>query len=97
MVKAAKIDIDALNDFAADTVIFNNLQIGVLPTLSGAKKHRRSSVILLNPDGGRRSVEGHQKILMALKLKDPDLCERIMREHIQEAKKDALQSVFVAT
>ncbi len=45
------------------------------------------------PDGGKRSVEGHKKILMALKLKDPDLCERIMREHIQEAKEDALQSL----
>jgi DNA-binding GntR family transcriptional regulator len=31
---------------------------------------------------------------MALELKDPDLCERVMREHIQEAKEDALQSLF---
>jgi DNA-binding GntR family transcriptional regulator len=46
------------------------------------------------PDGGRRSVEGHKKIIMALRLRDPDLCERIMREHIQEAKEDALQSLF---
>lgn len=46
------------------------------------------------PDGGRRSVEGHKKIIMALRLKDPDLCERVMREHIREAKEDALQSLF---
>jgi len=46
------------------------------------------------PDGGRRSVEGHKKILMALRLRDPDLCERIMREHIQEAREDALFSLF---
>jgi DNA-binding GntR family transcriptional regulator len=32
--------------------------------------------------------------MMALRLKDPDLCERIMREHIQEAKEDAMQSLF---
>ncbi len=55
-------------------------------------RHRKDT--LRYPDGGRRAVEGHQKILMALKLKDPDLCERIMREHIQEAKEDALQSIL---
>lgn len=45
-------------------------------------------------DGGKRAVEGHKKIIMALQLKDPDLCERVMREHIHEAKDDALQSLF---
>jgi len=58
-------------------------------------RHRKDT--LRYPDGGRRSVEGHRKILMALKLKDPDLCERIMREHIQEAKEDALQSLLGRT
>lgn len=46
------------------------------------------------PDGGRRSVEGHKKIIMALRLRDPDLCERIMWEHIREAKEDALQTLL---
>jgi DNA-binding GntR family transcriptional regulator len=46
------------------------------------------------PDGGRRAIDGHRKILLALRLKDPDLCERIMREHIREAKEDALQVLF---
>jgi len=55
-------------------------------------RHRKDT--LRYPDGGRRSVEGHRKILMALKLKDPELCERIMREHIREAKEDALQSLL---
>jgi len=55
-------------------------------------RHRKDT--LRYPDGGRRSVEGHKKIVMALQLKDPDLCERVMREHIQEARKDALQSLF---
>jgi DNA-binding GntR family transcriptional regulator len=58
-------------------------------------RHRKDT--LRYPDGGRRSVDGHRKILMALKLKDPDLCERIMREHIQEAKEDALQSLLGRT
>lgn len=49
------------------------------------------------PDGGKRAVDGHRKILLALRLKDPDLCERMMREHIQEAKVDAEQSLFEKT
>jgi len=46
------------------------------------------------PDGGKRAVEGHRKILLALKLREPELCERIMRDHIREAKEDALQTLF---
>ena len=46
------------------------------------------------PDGGERTVDGHRKILLALRLQDPDLCERVMREHIQQSKKDALQFLF---
>jgi DNA-binding GntR family transcriptional regulator len=49
------------------------------------------------PDGGKRAVDGHRKILLALRLKDPDLCERMMREHIQEAKVDAEQFLFEKT
>lgn len=45
-------------------------------------------------DGGKRTVEGHRKIIIALQLKDPDLCERVMRDHIREAKDDALQALF---
>lgn len=45
-------------------------------------------------DGGERTVGGHRKILLALRLHDLDLCERVMREHIQQSKKDALQSLF---
>ena len=46
------------------------------------------------PDGGKRAIEGHRKILLALRLRDPALCEYIMREHIREAKEDALQTLF---
>jgi len=49
------------------------------------------------PDGGKRAVDGHRKILLVLKLRDPDLCERMMREHIQEAKADAEQFLFERT
>ncbi len=46
------------------------------------------------PDAGDRTLDGHRKILLALRLRDPDLCERVMREHIQQSKADALQSLF---
>jgi len=49
------------------------------------------------PDAGKRTIDGHRKILLALRLKDPDLCERTMREHIRQAKEDALQSLFGKT
>ncbi len=55
-------------------------------------RYRRNT--LQYPDGGRRTVEGHRKILLALRLRDPDLCERVMREHIQESKVGALQFLF---
>ena len=47
-----------------------------------------------SPDGGRRTLDGHRKILLALRLKDADLCERIMREHIRVSERDALQFLF---
>jgi DNA-binding GntR family transcriptional regulator len=36
----------------------------------------------------KRSIFGHKKILMALDLKDPVLCEQVMRAHIYEAEAD---------
>ena len=58
-------------------------------------RYRRDTLHYL--DGGKRAVDGHRKILLALRLKDPDLCERMMREHIQEAKVDAEQFLFEKT
>lgn len=55
-------------------------------------RYRKDTLQYAN--GARRSIDGHRKIMMALRLGDPDLCERIMREHIQEAKEDALRSMF---
>lgn len=44
-------------------------------------------------EGSRRSIDGHKKILLALSLKDADLCERVMRQHVAEAREDTLQGV----
>lgn len=43
--------------------------------------------------GARRSLDGHKKIILALELKDCDLCERVMREHVYESMEDAFESI----
>lgn len=40
---------------------------------------------------GKRCVDGHRMLLAALKLRDDDLCEQIMRRHVRDAGDDALQ------
>jgi DNA-binding GntR family transcriptional regulator len=45
-------------------------------------------------EGAQKTIAGHRKILLALSLKDPDLCERVMREHVQEAREEALSKVL---
>jgi len=48
---------------------------------------------LQSPDGAKRTLDGHRKILLALRLEDPELCERMMRDHINQAKEGALQTL----
>jgi DNA-binding GntR family transcriptional regulator len=45
----------------------------------------------------KKTIDGHRKILLALNLKDPDLCEHMMRKHVQVAKEDALQKTTKQT
>jgi len=80
---------DALHELVANKTRLYRLIVNMRKYVL---RHRKDT--LRYPDGGRRSVEGHRKIVMALQLRDPDLCERVMREHIREAKDDALQSLF---
>ena len=51
-------------------------------------RYRKDTLYRL--DASKRTVDGHHRILLALRLGDPDLCERVMRQHIQQAKEDAL-------
>jgi DNA-binding GntR family transcriptional regulator len=55
-----------------------------------ALRYRKDTLHYL--EGGKRSIEGHRKILLALRLRDPDLCERVMRDHIREAEEDAMKA-----
>ncbi len=40
----------------------------------------------------KRAIDGHRQLLLSLRLKESDLCERMMRSHIQQSKEDALQT-----
>jgi DNA-binding GntR family transcriptional regulator len=55
-------------------------------------RYRKDSLHYL--EGAKRTIAGHRKILLALSLKDPDLCERVMREHVQEAREEALSKAL---
>lgn len=57
-------------------------------------RYRKDSLHYLA--GASRTIEGHKKILLAISLKNPDICEQVMREHIQEAKEQALLAIWEA-
>jgi len=80
---------DTLHSIVADKRQLHRLMVDIRKYVL---RYRKDT--LKYPDGVKRAVEGHRKIIMALQLRDPDLCERVMREHIREAKDDALQSLF---
>jgi DNA-binding GntR family transcriptional regulator len=48
---------------------------------------------LQSVEGAQRTLDGHWRILLALRLKDPDLCEKTMREHLKLARDDALRTL----
>ena len=54
-------------------------------------RYRKDSLHYL--DGAKKTIDGHRKILLAIGLKDPDLCERVVREHVKEAKQEALYKI----
>ncbi|RPI06878.1 MAG: GntR family transcriptional regulator, partial [Zetaproteobacteria bacterium] len=80
---------DTLHDLITDK---HRLYHQIVTMRQYVLRHRKNT--LQYPDGGARTVDGHRKILLALRLRDPDLCERVMREHIQQSKTDALQFLF---
>jgi len=80
---------DALHDLVAHKPRFHRL---ITNMRKYVLRYRKDTLHYL--DGAKRTIDGHKKIMLALRLKDPDLCERIMREHIREAKEDAIQSLF---
>ncbi|MFB0508055.1 MAG: GntR family transcriptional regulator [Thermodesulfobacteriota bacterium] len=55
---------------------------------------RYRSATLQFPGGAERTLGWHEKIILALETGDPDLCERIMRAHIEGAKTDAIRELM---
>lgn len=64
--------------------------------ISNMKEHmlRYRRETLYHPEAAQRSINAHRKILFALRLKDPNLCDYIMKLHIQESKYDAIRITF---
>jgi len=83
---------DALHEMVAEKKRLYRLMVDMRKYVLRFRKNT-----LQYRNAGKRTVDGHRKILLALRLKDPDLCERMMREHIRQAKEDALQSLFGKT
>jgi len=79
---------DTLHDLVSDKVRLCRM---IVDMRKQVLRYRKET--LQSPEGAKRTLDGHQKILLALRLKDPDLCERTMREHIKQAKEDALQTL----
>ena len=80
---------DTLHELVSDKYRLHHLIVNMRKYVL---RYRKDT--LQYPDGGKRAIEGHRKIMLALRLRDPELCERIMREHIKEAREDALQTLF---
>ncbi len=55
---------------------------------------RYRSATLQFRGGAERTLKGHKKIILALETGDSDLCERIIRAHIEEARTDAIQHMM---
>ena len=83
---------DTLHDMVADRRRFHSLIVNMRKYVL---RYRKDT--LQYPDAARRTIEGHRMIILALKLKDPEICERVMRIHIRQSMEDALQTSGEAT
>lgn len=45
-------------------------------------------------DAAERSIAAHKKILLAIQVRDSNLCEYLMQQHINESKEDAIRITF---
>lgn len=78
---------DMLHGLVADKRRFHGLIVNMRKYVL---RYRKDTLQYLG--AGKRALDGHRQILLALKLKEPDLCERVMRIHICQSKEDALRT-----
>jgi DNA-binding GntR family transcriptional regulator len=82
---------DTLHGLVADKRRFHSMIVNMRKYVL---RYRKDTLQYLG--AAKRASDGHRQILLALKLKDPDLCERVMRIHIRKSKEDALQTNLAA-
>ena len=78
---------DTLHSLVADKRRFHSLIVNMRKYVLRYRKDTLQSL-----GAAKRASDGHRQILLALTLKDPELCERVMRTHIRQSKEDALQT-----
>jgi DNA-binding GntR family transcriptional regulator len=78
---------DTLHSLVADKRRFHSLIVNMRKYVL---RYRKDTLQYLG--AAKRASNGHRQILLALKLKEPELCERVMRMHIRQSKEDALQT-----
>jgi DNA-binding GntR family transcriptional regulator len=78
---------DTLHGMVADKRRFHSLIVNMRKYVL---RYRKDTLQYLG--AAKRASEGHRQIILALKLRDPELCERVMRIHIRQSKEDALQT-----
>ena len=83
---------DTLHTLVADKRRFHSMIVNMRKYVL---RYRKDTLQYLG--AAKRASDGHRQILLALKLKDPELCERMMRVHIRQSKEDALQTNLAAT
>jgi DNA-binding GntR family transcriptional regulator len=83
---------DTLHSLIADKSRFHSLIVNMRKYVL---RYRKDTLQYFG--AAKRASDGHRKILLALKLKEPDLCERVMRNHIRQSMEDALQTNREAT
>ena len=83
---------DTLHGMVADKRRFHGLIVNMRKYVL---RYRRDTLQHLG--AAKRASDGHRQIILALKLRDPELCERIMRVHIRQSKEDALKTNLAAT
>ena len=80
---------DTLHEFIANKPRFHRM---IADMRKYVLRYRKDTLHYL--EGAKRTIDGHRKIMLAMRLGDPDLCERVMREHIRQSKEDALQTLY---
>ncbi len=83
---------DTLHSLVEDKHRFHSLMVNMRKNVL---RYRKDTLQYLG--AAKRSIEGHRLILLALKLKDSETCERVMRLHIRQSMEDALQTNREAT